>query len=401
MDAARNTIRLPDESNGQLSLGFRLTGSQAKTAFAIRYNCEKLLRGGSRGKLTTTRYWDEKAGEVREATQYVATEPEFLNCAAFVTLTVGDTVTDGTGEEHFEQVFDAAEASRRANNVRKFLTTIFDRSIIVTERHRNGAVHFHLVGLLRSRTDIRTGFDFDAFHGALKARQKGRRNPRDEIRYALSANPELRRIWEIFREQLPGYGFGRAQVTPIEKTGEAVAAYISKYIEKNICNRLAVDKGKKLVRYLGWEKRQLKPNEFEWNGKRAVAWRGKTREVLSLVGCGLPDAAVSPSNHVQEACDWSLEKIRPKQLDGTEARGLLGSRWAFSVHCLWTTLDDTPVPFMVWEFGTRELCRAELVRLIGVHEARRRDAMKSEFAEPARDWMGRRTQCVYQAGGRN
>lgn len=390
-------MRLADEAGGQLSLGFRLTGSQAKTAFAIRANCEKMLRGNARGTIVSTRYFDERAGEVRESSQYVATAPEFLNCAAFLTLTVGDTITQPDGTEKFQQVFDSAEASKRINLLnRRFLPAMFERAILVTERHKNGAIHFHLVGVLRSRADIRTGFDFTAFHQALHARSKCRVNHGAEIRYKLSASEALRAAWATLRDELPKHGFGRAQLTPIEKTGEAVACYVSKYIEKNICNRLAVDKRKKLVRYLGWNKEQLKPNEFEWNGKRAKAWRGKTREVLSLVGVNAPDRTGEPLPHVREACEWSLDRIRHKQFDGTEAAELFGPRWAFRTHSIWTRLDDSHVPFMVWDWGTRELCRAELVRLIGVRLATRRDEAKAEFAEVISDWTGQRSVALWR-----
>ena len=384
--------RLAHEADGQQSLPFRLTGSQAKTAFAIRANCEKMLRGNARGTVKVTRYFDEKSGEVKEASQYVATNPEYLNCAAFLTLTVGDTDENGD----FQQVFDAAEASRRINNVRPLLMTIFERAILVSERHKNKAVHFHLIGVLRSHTDIRTGFDFQAFHTALNARSKGSANRGAEIRYAISANDELRRLWELLRAKLPGFGFGRAQLTPIEKTGEAVACYVSKYIEKNICNRIADDKRKKLVRYLGWEKTQLKPNEFEWNGKRAVAWRGKSRECLSLIGCDLPDKKIEPAAHVVEACTWTMGKIRPKQLDGSAANKLIGPRWAFAVHNIWTKIDDTAVAYMVWDFQIRELVRGEMVRLIGLHTAKKRDANRAEFAEVHRDSTGETSTCLWR-----
>jgi hypothetical protein len=275
--------------------------------------------------------------------------------------------------------------------------TIFERAIIVSERHKNKAIHFHLIGVLRSRTDIRTGFDFKAFHTALNARSCGSENRGAEIRYAISANDELRGLWELLRKKLPLFGFGRAQLTPIEKTGEAVACYVSKYIEKNLFNRLADDKRKKLVRYLGWEKTQLKPNEFEWDGKRAVAWRGKSRECLSLVGCELPDKKNSPSAHVLEACEWSIGKIRPRQLDGSAAAELLGPRWAFSVHNIWTKIDDAKTDFMLWSWGEREIVRSELVRLIGVNEAKKRDENKSEFAESAREMNGGRgTRCLWR-----
>jgi hypothetical protein len=252
-----------------------LTGSQRKTAFALRRNCETMIAGHDRRKLVEIELSDGKMQSV-----WQSIEPENLNCTGFLTLTVGNQ-----GPEGFAQVWDAVEASRRINNLnRRVLPLIFAKAIVVTERHKNGAVHFHVLGILRSKADIRTGFDFKAFRAAREARAKGRVNHAAEVRYKLAASDELRALWQMLRDTLPGYGFGRAELTPIEKTSEAVACYISKYIEKNVCNRIAADKRKKLVRYIGWEKGQTKPNEFSWGTERAIAWRQKARALARVAG---------------------------------------------------------------------------------------------------------------------
>ncbi|HZQ47113.1 MAG TPA: hypothetical protein VFC07_08880, partial [Verrucomicrobiae bacterium] len=74
-----------------------LSGSQAKTAFALRLNAEEMIKGA-------------------------------LKSTGFLTLTVGDKMGD-----EFVQVFDASEASRRINNLnRRILPYLFERAIIVT-----------------------------------------------------------------------------------------------------------------------------------------------------------------------------------------------------------------------------------------------------------------------------
>ncbi|MEI9961353.1 MAG: hypothetical protein WDM76_09585 [Limisphaerales bacterium] len=74
-----------------------------------------------------------------------------------MTLTVGDFDEDGK----FQGIDDAAEASRRINNLnRRVLKLLFTRAIVVTERHKSGKIHFHILGILRGSPDIRTGFDF-------------------------------------------------------------------------------------------------------------------------------------------------------------------------------------------------------------------------------------------------
>lgn len=268
----------------QADLPFHLTGSQAKTAFALRTNAELMIR---------------EAG---------------LSACGFLTLTVGEME-----EERFVQVWDAAEASRRINNLnRRVLSTLFERAIIVTERHKNGAIHFHVLGALRGRPDIRTGFD----HAAVSERDYS------------GVCAQLRAIWAMLRETLPAYGFGRAELTPIRKTGEAVACYVSKYVEKNLFNRLPDDRRKKLVRYLGWNKAQLKPNEFSWASARATSWRIKTRQLAALVGVG------------------AREQMAP----------IFGPRWAFKVSRVMNAVQDDKAPGFVWGWPEMQAARMLMLR---------------------------------------
>jgi hypothetical protein len=311
---------------GQTELLTRmLNGSQAKTAYALRLNVEKLLCGNGRGELAT----DPTTG--RKFWRCI--EPEFLNCTGFLTLTAGDYFCTYHGKQipdaknfcpccgnrmRFEKIHDAAEANRRINNLnRRVIQLVFSRSVLVTERHKDKGIHFHLIGRLASGADIRTGLDY---------RQIKLRNYR-------SASPALREIWAMLRDVLPKYGFGRHELLPIRKTAEAVAAYVSKYIEKNVCNRLADDKRKKLVRYIGWNKEQVKPNEFSWATPRAAAWRAKTRECAALIFC-----------ETREDC-----------------AEVLGPRWAFHISGVWQRVDDRPVPFIEWDWATRERARCELM----------------------------------------
>ena len=279
-----------------------LTGSQAKTAFALRMNCAQMV------------------------------ETHGVNRSGFQTLTVGDWICPTHGKQiptgkrgncpcckkrmPFQQVFDMEEASRRLHNLyRRVLPAVFLLGVIVTERCQNGAIHFHLLGVMLHNWDIRTGFEFE---------QVKRRN-------YTSVCAELRGVWAELRRVLPKYGFGRAELLPIRKTGGAVASYISKYIEKNVMNRPAADKGKKLVRYFGWDKRQLKPNEFEWNSKGGQTWRDKIGQLAKLGGLRVwDDSANEVESRLQEFCDQSEDKIRPKCFNGSLLRQTFGPRWAYT-----------------------------------------------------------------------
>ncbi len=54
------------------------------------------------------------------------------------------------------------EPSRRLHNLmRRVLPVIFLLGVIVTERCKNGALHFHIFGVLVNDWDIRTGFNFE------------------------------------------------------------------------------------------------------------------------------------------------------------------------------------------------------------------------------------------------
>jgi hypothetical protein len=358
---------LPSPAAGQPALPFKLTGSQAKTAFAIRANCETMIAGDGETFLQPA---TEKNG-VRIPAHYVTKNPQNLNSAGFLTLTLGNYVCHYHGEQmpnadgsrdlcplcgnkmRFQQVFDAAKASKLFNNLnRRFLKTIFKRAIVVTERHKNKAIHFHLVGILASGADIRTGFDFSAFDAARAARSKGRINRAAETRYKLATCENLRGLWRMMRDELPKFGFGRAELTPIKSTGEAVACYISKYIEKNICNRIKEDKRKKLVRYIGdWKTTKvlaggglvtigdesspakIKPNDFAWASKRAIAWRGKAKETAGLIGCLSPE----------------------------DAKAALGCRWAYYLSKTWQgrTQDDLS-PFLIADWQTKRLLTNDL-----------------------------------------
>ena len=241
------------EENSQLAPEKRvLSGSSAKTAFAVRINCAGM---------------GEEYG---------------IACLGFLTLTVGDywcwvhglqipkktTKKTGIGlcpccrqKMQFKQVFDAAEASKRLNSLRvRVLNALFEKAVFISERHASGAIHFHALGVIKGRPDIRTGYDDRAVRW---------------FQNYSSVSKELLKIWAMLREKLPMYGFGRNNLEPVRKTGDAVASYVSKYIEKTIQNRQPQDKHKRLVRYHGFNKQQLKPNEFEWDGTAARGLRAR------------------------------------------------------------------------------------------------------------------------------
>lgn len=244
----------------QRELPFRLSGSQKKTAFALELNVARLCA---------------EAG---------------IECAGLLTLTVGDEVEG----EPFWQIYEHDEANKRLNSLATgLLRDLFPRWVIVTERTIGKAIHFHLV--VETKGDIRAGFDFDAFLQARTSRKAGYVDEEAERTYKAGASEVLRALWAILRERLPGYGFGRAELTPIYKTAEALSRYVSKYIEKNLFNRPAEDKGRRLVRYAGFSARDeivradgtrghLRGKDFSWSTPKASEWRRKARAIAATRG---------------------------------------------------------------------------------------------------------------------
>lgn len=267
----------------------------------------------------------------------------------------------------FRQVFDAVEASRRYHSLYTgFLQFKFSRAVVVSERCKNSALHFHLLGVLVGLPDIRSGYDFRAVRSG---------------NYS-SVSDDLKAIWKQLREKLPLYGFGRASLEPIRKTGAAVASYVSKYVEKNVTHRCAADRHKKLVRYHGFRRHQLKPNEFEWNTPAARAWRSRAASALGMVGIGLPDLDYVPLSHVSDAVVASGGQIRHRQLDGSQARGVIGSRWSYFVSLLLDKLGLAQGDKLIFDFSTGQLLSGELQRLAG------RSWCQEYDAEPCRELLG-------------
>lgn len=180
----------------------------------------------------------------------------------FLTLTVGDTVNG-----KFVHVKERAEASRRFNSILNRIRVRYQCGVVVTERHRNGGIHFHLVVALPF--DARTGFDFDAVK---------RRDYR-------SVSEELRAEWAWWRENQGKYGFGRHELTPIKSNGEAIGRYVGKYLGKSWEARTDDDYGGRCVRYFGrWSKSGVKcgPPMSCRHGSmspKAQAWRECLKQV--------------------------------------------------------------------------------------------------------------------------
>lgn len=187
-----------------------------------------------------------------------------INHVGFLTLTFPDNVL-----EH-------KEALNRWNSLRtNFLSKVFGKWMLVKERQKRGAIHYHI--LIECPYDIRTGFDFDEVF------PKGRKRPNYR-----SANRWLKALWSALREAMPKYGFGRSELAPIRSNGEAMAKYVGKYISKNQKARKKskydeLDKGSRMIAYSqNWARSNTK---FAWHSDGSREWRRKVKVFANIMGC--------------------------------------------------------------------------------------------------------------------
>ena len=170
----------------------------------------------------------------------------------FLTLTFPDNVTDHK------------EAQSRFNSMASnYLRSRFGGYILVKERQKRGAWHYHL--LIDTRQPIRTqgrwiGKKFRANH------------------------PQLTALWAELRQKMAVYGFGRHELLPIRTTAAQMARYMGKYLSKTLSRpRDPRDQGAriKLVVYAQSVRRAI-AGRFGWAGPRSAELRHEVQLVAQL-----------------------------------------------------------------------------------------------------------------------
>jgi len=95
--------------------------------------------------------------------------------------------------------------------------------ICIPEPHKDGVWHLHVV--VATQMDIRTGTDVETLTNySLPAWMRRGKHLRNE---ALAAE------WRTLREIACKYRFGRIELMPVKKTGEALARYLAGYLSKS------------------------------------------------------------------------------------------------------------------------------------------------------------------------
>jgi len=213
---------------------------------------------------------------------------------AFLTLTCGDKTPEG-----FQKISERRESSRRFNSL---LTNVirerYQCGVVVTERHRDGGLHFHVVCVVGG--DIRGGIDYGACFPAracvcvraahfssgqkpiaacASASESTCGDCGKEIPDYSTAPARLRLEWKFWRLNAEKFGFGRCQLQPMKKDGTALGFYVAKYISKDFASRCEDDIGGRCVRYFGrWSKdgHKFSPPMSARHGTmtaKARAWR--------------------------------------------------------------------------------------------------------------------------------
>ncbi len=233
--------------------------------------------------------WVRKAGFIVKTNIHAMCEKYGINHIGFLTLTFADDV-----QCH-------REACKRYNslrtNVLKFRYLDYVR---VSERQKSGRWHFHLVVVCKQ--DIRRGVDFAAI----------------AKRDYKSASPALRSEWFFWRSTAKKYGFGRSELLPVKKTGEALASYVAKYISKGFSYRRQDDKGARLVSYS--KNSRVCGSRLSFVGGRSHEWRLRCKLFLDNLYYRYYNQAL-------------LEGILPPEhFSYDDMPSLFGKRWAWRLR---------------------------------------------------------------------
>jgi hypothetical protein len=149
-----------------------------------------------------------------------------------------------------DEVLEMDEFQRRYNSLMThFVRERFIQTAAVIQRYRHG-IHAHLAVV--TDWDMRGRLDFKALK---------RRDYR-------SAPQRLRQEWKLFREVLPGYGFGRHELLPMYGDSSGLGRYLARYLVRELGTRRRGDKRHRLVRYSqSWERCVV--GQFTWCDRRA------------------------------------------------------------------------------------------------------------------------------------
>lgn len=263
--------------------------------------------------------WVRKA-EFKVKTEVMALFQKYpLENIGFLTLTFADDV-----QCH-------KQATKRLNSlITGVLREHYAKCIRVSERQKKGRWHFHLVVVCQQ--DIRRGFNhanYDLNNKRLKecnydrelfAKRYGKKLPDGH-------NKALGNQWAFWVATAKKYGFGRPELLPIRKNGEALAAYVAKYISKGFAYRQPQDKGARLYSVIGGDR--VCSSRFSFYSPMSCLWRQKVA-MWAASWSGAFDAVAISGGHTPT-----------EHLTYDDLPNFFGKKWAwkFREQILATPLD--------------------------------------------------------------
>jgi len=165
-----------------------------------------------------------------------------VNHVGLLTLSFG-VPGSGRGSEETRELREKAKdlafvQARWHSFASNVITKRYEDWICVLEPHRDGVWHLHVV--VSTKADIRTGTDIETLTNY--------KLPYWKRRGKYLRNEALAAEWRALRETCCKYRFGRAELLPIKKTGEALARYVAGYLSKSF-GLVPSGRRNKLVRY--------------------------------------------------------------------------------------------------------------------------------------------------------
>ena len=245
--------------------------------------------------------WIRKAGFIVKTNIHAMCEKYGINHIGFLTLTFADDV-----QCH-------KEATKRFNSLAtNVLNVRYLQWVRVSERQPvSGRWHFHLVVVCKQ--DIRRGFN----HAHYESNQKNRKI-KGYKKLLHDANDSLKAEWKFWVATSKKYGFGRSELLPVKKTGEALASYVAKYISKGFSTRRDDDKGARLVSYSKGSR--VCGSRFSFVGGKVKEWRLRCRLFLDHLYFRYYNQAL-------------LEGIPPPEpFTYADMPSLFGKRWAWRLR---------------------------------------------------------------------
>jgi hypothetical protein len=244
--------------------------------------------------------WVRKAGFIVKTNIHAMCEKYGINNIGFLTLTFADDV-----QCH-------KEATKRLNSLlTNVLNVRYSQWVRVSERQKSGRWHFHLVVVCKQ--DIRRGFN----HAHYESNQKNRKI-KGYKKLPHGANKALSAEWQFWIATSKKYGFGRPELLPVKKTGEALAAYVAKYISKGFSYRRHDDKGARLVSYS--KNARVCGSRFSFVGGRSHQWRLRCKLFLDFLSF----------RHHQQATIKGEKPLPWFTYD--DMPSLFGKRWAWRLR---------------------------------------------------------------------